>query len=239
MTVSALYDGTIAHRRSAEADYGFRHRITLAYLDLDELPSLAGGRLVARRRGAVRFRRADYLGDPGVGLADAVRARVREATGAAPDGPVRLLTHLRVAGRCFNPVSFYYCHGREGALEAIVAEVTNTPWGERHAYVLDGTRRGSFDKRLHVSPFFGMDQRYAWEASEPGDTLTVHIANHEARGRVFDATLRLAREPLTRAGLARHAGSALRVGVLIYGHAVALKLRGVSLHPHPDPVRSP
>ena len=132
MTASALYEGTIRHRRFAVREQAFRHRLALVYVDLDELPALLGGRLVARRPGLVRVRRADYHGDPSVPLADAVRDLVARRTGADPAGPVRLLTQPRTLGHCFNPVSFYYCFAPGGeALEAIVAEVTNTPWGER------------------------------------------------------------------------------------------------------------
>ena len=109
MTASAIYEGTIRHRRFAVRSHEFSHRMALAYLDLDELDGLLGGRLVADRPGLVRFRRADYLGDPSVGLADAVRAAGGAPDGQAPTGPIRLLTQLRTFGHCFNPVSFYYC----------------------------------------------------------------------------------------------------------------------------------
>ena len=242
MTASALYEGTIRHRRFAVRRREFRHAIALAYVDLDELPELLGGRLVRPRPGAVRMRRRDYLGDPAVPLADAVRDLVEQRTGAAPRGPIRVLTHPRTLGHCFNPVSFYYCFDAAERLDAIVAEVTNTPWGERHAYVLDRVAedpvlRGAHDKRLHVSPFMAMAQRYEWRAPAPGRTLSVHIESHEGERRAFDATLALRRRPLTRAGLARvsarYPAATLRMLVLIYGHAMALKLRGVPVHPHP------
>jgi uncharacterized protein len=242
VSASALYEGTIRHRRFAVRRGEFRHALALAYVDLDELPRLLGGRLVRRRPGLVRMRRRDYLGDPAVPLADAVRALVEQRTGAAPEGPVRMLTHPRTLGHCFNPVSFYYCFDRGGRLDAIVAEVTNTPWGERHAYVLDRAGeepvlRGAHEKRLHVSPFMGMAQRYEWRAPAPGPTLSVHIESHEGDRRAFDATLALRRRPLTRASLARvtarYPASTLRVLALIYGHAVAIRLRGVPVHRHP------
>ena len=141
MTASALYVGTIRHRRVRDRATEFRHGLALAYVDLDELPSLLGGRLVAPRPGVVRFRRSDYLGRDTVPLADSVRALVAERLGTAPAGPIRLLTQLRTLGHCFNPVSFYYCFDEAERLQALVAEVTNTPWGERHAYVHRGWRR--------------------------------------------------------------------------------------------------
>ena len=241
MNRSAIYEGTIRHRRFAVRKHEFRYRIGMAYVDLDELTSLLGGRLVRRRSGLVRFRRRDYLGDPTLPLDVAVRALVAERLGSAPQGPIRLLTHLRTFGHCFNPVSFYYCFAPDGdRLEAIVAEVTNTPWGERHAYVLEAGAaipRGGFDKALHVSPFMPMDQRYTWRAPAPGATLSVQIESAREGERAFDATLGLKRRPLTRRALARttarHPAATLRMLALIYGHAVALKLKGVPVNPHP------
>ena len=223
MTASAFYEGTVRHRRIAVREHAFRHRISMAYLDLDDVPALLGR----------RFRRSDHIGDPERPLRDVVR----EIAGPdAPPGPVRLLTNLRTLGHCFNPVCFYYLFEEDGeTVGAVVAEVTNTPWGDRHAYVLpraDGRRvlAGDMDKRMHVSPFMGMDQRYVLRATEPGPTLSVHIENREHGDAVFDATLKLERRPLTRRGLARHRGATLRVVALIYAHAVLLKLKGVPWH---------
>ncbi|HUA12609.1 MAG TPA: DUF1365 domain-containing protein [Solirubrobacteraceae bacterium] len=242
MTASAIYEGTIRHRRFAVRRHEFTHRVALAYVDLDELDGLLDGRLVATRPGLVRFRRRDYLGDPAVGLAQAVRTHVSRRTGLTPSGPIRLLTQLRTFGHCFNPVSFYYCFAPDEHLEAIVAEVTSTPWGERHAYVLAKTGdgpvlSGTSEKKLHVSPFMPMEQHYEWRVATPGPTLSVHIESREHERRVFDATLALRRAPLTRAGLfrvsARYPASTLRVLALIYGHAAALKLKGVPMHGRP------
>ena len=233
MSQSAIYEGHIRHRRFSVRNHEFRYRLAMAYVDLDELPELLGGRLTRRRPGLVRFRRADYLGDPKIPLDETVRARVEAELGHRPTGPIRLLTNLRSFGRCFNPVSFYYCFAPDGtSLDAMVAEVTNTPWGERHAYVADG-RTGEFDKALHVSPFMAMGQRYTWRATTPDETLSVHIESSEDGRRAFDATLSLKRKPLTRRTLARQPGSALRTLALIYAHAVALKLKGVPVQPHP------
>ena len=242
MTASAIYEGTINHRRFAVRSHEFRHRIALVYLDLDELDGLLDGRLLARRPGMVRFRRADYLGDSQVGLADAVRRQVELQTGKVPAGPIRLLTHLRTFGHCFNPVNFYYCFTARERLDAVVAEVTNTPWGERHAYVLahngdSSVLTAGFAKALHVSPFMGMEQHYTMRVATPSKTLVVHIESHELERLAFDATLALRRAPLTRAGLARvtarYPAATLRMLALIYGHALALRLKGVPLHPHP------
>jgi uncharacterized protein len=243
VSASAIYEGSVRHRRLAVRDCEFRHRLALLYLDLDELPGLLGGYLLRHSPGLVRFRRRDYLGDPTQPLADAVRDALREQTGVAPHGPIRLLTQPRTLGHCFNPVSFYYCFDATAdRVQGAIAEVTNTPWGERHAYALaapseEAVIAGGAPKALHVSPFMGMDHSYEWRLTTPAETLSVHIASRREGRLVFDATLALRRRALTRASLARlvarYPFASLRVLALIYAHAAALKLRGVPIHPHP------
>jgi len=253
MSASGLYEGTVSHRRFGSVEREFTNELFMTYLDLDELPEvLDAARLWSARRPALAwFRRADYLGDPGVPLADAARDLVQERTGNRPAGPVRLLAHVRQLGHCFNPVTFLYCFAPGGErLEAVVAEVTNTPWGERHSYVLrdDPERaRGSvvregFAKAMHVSPFMGMDHRYDIRLTEPGRELVVHIESHRRGDVAFEATLSLRRHEITGPALDRallcHPGMSLRVLAGIYGQAVRLKLRGAPVFGHPGPPRA-
>jgi uncharacterized protein len=237
-TASCIYEGTIRHRR-LEPRRSFQHRIALFYLDLDELPGLLAGRLVHPRPGLLRFRRRDYLGPDTAPLDGAVRDAVRAETGRRPDGPIRLLAQLRSFGHCFNPVSFYYCLDGAGArVDAVVAEVTNTPWGERHAYVIPAGS-GDLAKALHVSPFMALDHRYAVHAAVPGERLAIHIESRRNGAPAFDATLALRRRELTPGAVARLAirypFANLRVLTLIYGHAIGLKLAGAPVHRHPVP----
>lgn len=246
MSASALYEGEIRHRRFGEVEHGFRHRILMSYLDLDELPELLDRLPLwsARRAAPVRYRRDDYLGDPERPLKQTALDLVAESTGARPDGPVRLLSHLRQFGYSFNPVSFLYCFDATGErVEAVIAAVTNTPWRERHPYVMvRGEARGAvladrFEKQLHVSPFFGMDSEYELRASEPGERLSVHIESTSAGEKAFDATLSLARRDLDRrsalAAVARYPAMSAQVVARIYLHAVRLKLKGARWVPHP------
>ncbi len=226
----------------------------MLYLDLEELPALFDGHLLwsARRPAPAWFRRADYLGDPMTPLRESVRQLVRERTGISLQGPIRLLTHVRLLGHCFNPVSFYYCFDSAGErVRAVVAEVTNTPWGERHAYVLpvpersadapasSGVLRGQFPKALHVSPLMGMEHTYDWRLSEPDQRLSVHIESARSHDGelIFDATLSLARRELSahqlRRTLLRYPLPTLRLTARIYTHALRLRLRGARWHPHP------
>lgn len=250
---SALYEGVVWHERRTPFPRSFRMRLWLPYLDLDELPALlAGLRLLSDRPGRpLRYRRADFVGDPDAPLADTVRDLVAERTGERPDGPVRMLAHLRTWGWCFNPLALHFCHDPAGELRHVVAVVTNTPWKERHAYVLpagpDGVRGHEADKVLHVSPFWPMDHRYRFDVSAPGEQLAVRIENREVgyhdggepeAGDVQHvAGLSLRRRPLTDATLARallrHPLLTHRVSSGIHVHAARLLARGARVHPHP------
>lgn len=249
MPASCLYEGWIRHRRHTPIEHEFRYRIFMAYLDLGELPEAldASPLWSARRPAPAWFRRADYLGDPDVPLADAARDEVGAQTGERPSGPVRVLTHLRYFGHVFNPVSFYYCYDARGEhVDAVLAEVTNTPWGERHRYVLRPTEgtpdageplRARFPKAFHVSPFMGLDLDYEWRIVEPGERLLVHIENTGERGRVFDATLSMRRRELSGAALnralVRYPAMTLKVVGGIYFEALRLRLKGARWHDHP------
>jgi uncharacterized protein len=240
---SCLYEGTIQHRRRAPAK-DFTHRLTLAYIDLGELPSLLDGRLLRPGPGLLRFRRRDYLGPVEQPLAEAVADRVQSLGADRPTGSIRVLTQLRSWGLCFNPVSFYYCLATpDGPVTAVLAEVTNTPWGERHSYLLQPDRAGAdrlhgrFAKQLHVSPFMGMDHVYEARATAPAETLSVHIESQRGGDPAFEATLGLQRRELSPSSAARlsrrYPLASVRVLGLIYGHALGLKLAGAPVFPHP------
>ncbi|MCX5761129.1 MAG: DUF1365 domain-containing protein [Gemmatimonadetes bacterium] len=248
---SALYRGTVRHRRRGPVAHALQVELFMLYMDLAELPQLFDGRWLwsARRAAPAWFRRADYLGDAAVPLDAAVRDLVEARTGRRPDGPIHLLTHLRYWGFVMNPVSFYYCFDAAGArVETIVADITNTPWKERFAYVLDasraehqsvgGTQRFRFDKQFHVSPFLPMDHQYVWHFSPPGDRLLVHMQNLQHGAKEFDATLALRREPITGPSLARalalHPWMTATVGLSIYWNAFRLWLKRTPYVPHPS-----
>jgi DUF1365 family protein len=242
---SCLYVGRVRHRRFRPVEHAFELPLFMMYLDLAELDAVFRGRWLwsARRPALARFRREDHLGDPEVPLDEAVRDLVAERSGRRPDGPVRLLTHLRYAGFVFNPVSFYYCWDRAGRLDSIVADVTNTPWNERHQYVLPaGGARGPLrfltPKEFHVSPFMEMDLDYAWTLEEPGERLALRIENRAPGGApLFDAVLALRRREITgaslAASLARFPLMTLQVVAAIYWQAFRLHRKGAPTFAHP------
>ena len=247
MSASALYEGWVNHRRLDPVVHEFRYPIFMPYLDLAELPRVLD-RLPgwsARRPAAAWFRRSDQLGPAELPLDRAVRDRVAGQTGSRPQGPVRTLTNLRYFGHCFNPVTFHFCFGTDGERpEAVLADVSNTPWGESHAYVIGGAPgeepviSGRIEKRFHVSPLMGMDHVYDWRTSIPGERLEVHIESRREGRLAFDATLSLRRRELNRANatrmLLRYPAMTAQVVAKIYWQALRLRLKGAPWHPHPE-----
>jgi uncharacterized protein len=245
---SALYTGRLRHRRFAPREHRFSYRLFMMYVDLAELDEIFRGRWLwsARRPALAWLRRADYLGDPALPLDTAVRELVASQTGVRPSGPIRMLTHLRYFGVGFNPVTFYYCFdAADTRVESIVAEITNTPWNERHAYVLSDAAanaspralRYRFAKEFHVSPFLPMEMNYDWRFGVPGERLSVNMQNFQQDARVFDATLDLTRRDISAGALARAllAFPCMTATVIagIYIQAIKLWFKRVPFHANP------
>jgi len=242
---SRIYAGWLRHRRHSPKPHSFRYKVFMPFICLDELPDLFENSWFWSATGPAlaRFKRSDFLGDATLPLKDEVRRRIREETGQEHRGPIYLLANMRYFGFQMNPIACYYCYNEdESRLEYLVAEVNNTPWNERHSYVLRGPETGrwlrtEFDKSFHVSPFNPMAMRYHWRSSNPDDRLVLHMENTTEEGKVFDASLSLTAQPMTAAALnrilLRYPLMTVKVALAIYWQALRLFIKRIPFYPHP------
>ena len=258
---SALYEGTVTHRRASPA-HRFTSRVAVPLLFLDELPRLRSAHPLVdldpsphRRRwpAAIRFHREDYLPSASPTVQGAVAQAVAKAGGSVR-GPVAMLGHVRTWGWLFNPLTVFYCFDPSGReVEWTVLEVSNTPWHERHGYVVGPPGEHSFAKAMHVSPFLPAQATYILRYSAPEEGIRVsldvaarppptpygrgHEPDRDTLAPQLSASMVLRRKPLDRAGLARllwaHPLMTTRVSSRIYAQAGRLAARGAPFHPHP------
>ncbi len=258
---SKIYRGKVRHRRFSPKHREFSHSVCYFYLDTAEIPGLFSRRgfFSWKPFSLFGFRRKAYLGPTDLPLDEAVRRKVEVDLGFRPEGPVRVLSQIAYLEFAFNPVSFYYCFDAGGEnLTAIVAEITNTPWNERHAYVLDcrpeknlgkrGENTFEFEKVFHVSPFLPMEMGYRWGFSPPGKKLSIHMENRN-RGTgadvpfggegpvIFDATLTMDATAWSSAaliqGLLSQPFMTFKTLLWIYVHAALMWLRRFKVFTHP------
>jgi uncharacterized protein len=243
---SALYVGRLRHRRFTPKEHSFEYPVFLSLLDVDEIPELMRRSPLSsyERWNVVSYFGRDHFGDPAKNLRGRIEADARKNGVALPDGKIFLLTHLRYFGYVFNPVSFFYFYDAQGQLRQMMAEVNNT-FGESHNYWLTpdnerkaaAARRYTTEKRMHVSPFMGMDLDYDWIFTEPGERLVAHMNTLQCGKPFFDATLKLQRREWTRAELHRVLAAyplmTARVIGAIHWEALKLWIKRVPVFTHP------
>ena len=243
---SALYTGTLVHARRGPRENVFRYGVCFYVIDLDELPELDRHlRLFSHnRRNVLELRDCDHpIGDVYRPLRERVGDFAANHGVDVTGGRILLLTNLRVLGYVFNPVSFYYCYDANGRLACMVAEVSNT-FGEMFPYFLGDANRlpgtdlaFAHDKRMHVSPFFDLDQEYRFHFSEPGERVHARVDLYEGGERCFGSVLAGERRPLTNGtvarALVRYPAMTAQVIGFIHWQALKLWLKGVPFRRKP------
>lgn len=236
---SAIYEGSVTHRRLRPRPHRFQYRVFAMLLELDELAALDQGlKLFSHNRwGLFSFHDKDHgdRRDLHAWLDDLLAQK-----GIVAKGARRVLCYPRILGYVFNPLSVWFCDDEQGRLKAIIYEVHNT-YEERHAYVLpvsEEAQRIEHDcsKALYVSPFLSRDCRYDFRIRPPSEKVAIVIHEQEAGVPVLDASFAGKRRALSDGALARMLLSyplmTLKVIAAIHFEAVRLMLKGVPRHPH-------
>jgi DUF1365 family protein len=249
---SAIYTGKVRHRRFFPKQHEFEYHVFMMYLDTREIePIFSLSRFWSLKHFApAQFKRSDFHVDkknatqsPLPSIDESVRNTLESSLGTRPTGPIRMLVNLRYWGVNMNPISTYYCFDNSGNnLIAILAEVHNTPWNERHAYILTGEnfshkQHVDFPKEFHVSPFNPIDMDYRWRSTTPNNTLALHLENWQSNQKIMDATMTLAREEISAHALnnilIRFPWMTVKVISAIYWQALKLWWKGVPIFKHP------
>lgn len=235
---SAIYQGYVHHNRYFPKKHAFSYKIFLLWLNLDEIPEIEQkiSGFSTNFWSPLRFKREDYLGDPALPLKQSVLQKMSHLAKKELSGEIFLLGQVRTFGLYFSPVNFYYLRHKNGHFSHLLAEVSNTPWDQRHCYLVDLDEQKDCPKMFHVSPFNPMDMQYKWKISQPQQKLTLSLSCHKDT-KHFVASLKLIRKELNSSSLTRVLLSipsmTLKTVFGIYWQALKLFLKRLPVYANP------
>jgi hypothetical protein len=227
-----LLIGNVMHRRLRPTKHEFVYPVFYLQMPVNDLSVANCAILSVDRKNLLSFHQKDHGPRDGSPLLPWIQALLRERQLPA-DGEITLQCFPRVLGYVFNPVSFWFCRNRAGALIAVLAEVRNT-FGGWHNYLLhnpDGAplNEGQLlraTKDFHVSPFCEIQGGYRFRFYLERNALLARIDYDDAEGELLlTAISGKAREWSNKSLLSTFCRMPfLTAGVMLRIHWQALKL---------------
>lgn len=237
---SGIYQGRVRHRRFSPKARSFSYKFSMFGLDVDDLEGCTNRHWLFGQRwfNPVRFCEKDYVKSEPGSLKQRIASKVNKLGGHWDKSKVIMLAQCRALGVYFSPINLYFCFNSDNECQWMLAEVSNTPWNERHYYLVDIASDKLTDKAFHVSPFMPMEMKYLWKVKPIGNKAFVHLENHPNSGeKVFDATMALTKQPLSSMNLTKQWLSlpfaVMKVLALIYWQALKIILQGIPFIPYP------
>lgn len=247
MLLEGIYRGSVTHRRHVPHAHQFTYPLAMVMLDLDTLRTQFNKSALwsVERFNLISFYRRDYLQSSLTDLKSAVQKLITERCGQVFNGQIKILTHPRYLGFIFNPVTFYFCVDAHQQIRFIVAEITNTPWNERYAYVFDIPSTAEtqelvfdFDKQFHVSPFMPMQIHNHWRFKITAESVNIQMVLSQEDVTHFDVSMQVNASPFTaksmRALPVQFPLQTLAVVFRIYWQALRLWGKKTPFFSHPD-----
>jgi len=237
---SGIFCGQVVHRRFEPVLHKFKYKMSMFGIDIDEINHISQKFALfgTSKFSPVKFNQKDYIVNEPGDLKERIASKVKSLGGKWDGTKVLMLIQCRCLGIYFSPVNFFYCYNKDGSCELMLAEVSNTPWNERHYYLIDVLNPDMTKKTFHVSPFMQLNMKYKWRVSEPLEKVNISIANHfeETEAAVFDAHLTLRKTPLTSLNLIKSWISlplmVFKIVTLIYWQALKLFIKRVPFVPY-------
>lgn len=240
---SGIYKGTVSHERVHPTQHKFDYLMYFFWLKLQEVERTqhATRYFSVNKKHVYQFKTSDYLQadnpQSAVELEEAVKRKMTTLGAPALAGDIYFMGQIRAFGVFFSPVNFYFHkNDKTHIFDWMLAEVSNTPWNERHYYLVNLNTQENSEKAFHVSPFNPMDMQYKWQVTQPNSTFNLALSCIKEK-RHFTASMAMKKLPLNskhmRSLLIRMPSTTIRTVMGIYWQALRLFIKRTPIYNHP------
>jgi len=253
----SMCHGEVFHKRFSPKKHAFKYKMHMPMINLRHRSEIANLSPLVSYNGfnIYSFHDVDYLSQFQIDGEDLYSRALRVCLAhlkhpsdeditclshKEPSVEVLMLSQWRFLNCVFNPISVYYFI-RNNRLLYVMAEVSNTPWNERHIYSYaipkDDNATWEDEKKFHVSPFNDLNMNYHWQCAFSDKRVSLNLALTRSAAVVFTANFHYQREPLNSdsfyRAIAKQPMLSLKTVVGIYWQALKLFIKRIPFYSHP------